>query len=350
MNRYITTALILFLLWSCKNKTDDTLKPKTTPPTVVDVIVAGIKNLNNNIEVNGSVLANEMLDIHPEVSGRLTYLNVPDGNMVKAGTVLAKINDADLQAQLTKSKVQLELAKKTEDRLKKLLAINGVNQADYDLALNNVNNIKADIELLKAQIDKTVIKAAFDGELGLRQVSPGAYVTPATVLATLQQVNKLKIDFTVPDMYSNLIKKGNKINVSTNQSKSTFTATVIATEPEINTATRNLKVRATIDNNSTISPGTFVKVLLNVELKNSHIVIPTNSIIPDADSKKVVLVKNGKGKFVPVETGLRSSGGVEILNGVNAGDTVVVTGVLFVKPNGVVKVRAVKKLEDITKE
>ena len=76
MNRYITTALILFLLWSCKNKTDDTLKPKTTPPTVVDVIVAGIKNLNNNIEVNGSVLANEMLDIHPEVSGRLTYLNV----------------------------------------------------------------------------------------------------------------------------------------------------------------------------------------------------------------------------------------------------------------------------------
>ena len=340
----------MLLSLACNHKQDDVLKTKATPPTVVDVIVAGVKILNNNIEVNGSVLANEMLDIHPEVSGRLTYLNVPDGNMVKAGTVLAKINDADLQAQMMKSKVQLELAKKTEERLKRLLTINGVNQADYDLALNNVNNIKADIELLKAQIDKTVIKAAFDGELGLRQVSPGAYVTPATVLATLQQVNKLKIDFTVPDMYSYLIKKGNKINVSTNQAKTTFAATIIATEPEINTATRNLKVRAIIDNSSVVSPGTFVKVLLNAEIKNAHIVIPTNSIIPDADSKKVVLVKNGKGKFVPVETGLRSSGGVEILNGVNAGDTVVVTGVLFVKQNGVVKVRAVKKLEDITKE
>jgi len=349
MFKYTLPFIVVLFSIACNSKKEDTLKPKTNPPAVVDVIVAGTKTLNNTIEVNGSVLANEMLDIHPEVSGRLTYLNVPDGNAVKAGTILAKINDADLQAQLTKSKVQLELAKKTEERLRKLLAINGVNQADYDAALNNVNNIKADIELLKAQIDKTVIKAAFDGELGLRQVSPGAYVTPATVLATLQQVNKLKIDFTVPDLYSSLIKKGNTVTVSTNQSKSPFTATIIATEPEVNTTTRNLKVRAIIENNL-VSPGTFVKVLLKAEVNNNHIVIPTNSIIPDADSKKAIVIKDGKGKFVNIETGIRSTGGIEVLNGINVGDTVVVTGVLFVRPNAAVKVRAVKNLEEVTKE
>ena len=342
---------IIFLLFSiaCNNKKEEVLKPKTTPPSVVDVIIAGTKTLNNTIEVNGSVLANEMLDIHPEVSGRLTYLNISEGNTVKVGTILATINDADLQAQLNKSKVQLDLAKKTEDRLKKLLAINGVNQAEYDAALNSVNNIKADIELLKAQIDKTVIKAAYDGELGLRQVSPGAYVTPATVLATLQQINKLKIDFTVPDIYSNLIKKGNTVQVSTNQSASTFVATIIATEPVVNTSSRNLKVRAIMDNNK-VNPGAFVKVLLKAEMNNNHIVIPTNAIIPDADSKKAIVVKDGKGKFVNIETGIRTAGGVEVVNGLNIGDTVVVTGVLFVRPNALVKIRAVKKLEEVTKE
>jgi len=348
MYKYTFTAFIVLVLVSCKGKTDEIKKPVSAPP-VVDVIVAGTKTLNNTIEVNGSVLANERLDIHPEISGRLTYLNIPDGNKVKAGTILAKINDADLQAQLNKSKVQLDLAKKTEARLRKLLEINGVNQADYDAALNNVNNIKADIDLLNAQIDKTVIKAAFDGELGLRQVSPGSYVTPLTVLATLQQVNKLKVDFTVPDMYANLIKKGNNIKMLTNMSKSPVMATIIATEPEVNTSTRNIKVRAILENSS-INPGTFVKVLLNAEHNNTQIVIPTNAIIPDADSKKVVLVKGGKGKFVNIETGLRTAGGVEIISGVNVGDTVVVTGVLFVRPNTLVKVRSVKKLEEVTKE
>ena len=349
MYRYTLAFIILLFSIACNNKKEEALKPKTTPPSVVDVIVAGTKTLNNTIEVNGSVMANEMLEIHPEVSGRLTYLNIPEGNAVKAGTVLAKINDADLQAQLTKSKVQLELAKKTEERFKKLLAINGLNQADYDAALNSVNNIKADIELLKAQIDKTVIKAAYDGELGLRQVSPGAYVTPATVLATLQQVNKLKIDFTVPDIYSNLIKKGNTVMVSTNQSKTSITATIVATEPVVNTSSRNLRVRAVMENNK-VNPGAFVKVLLKAEMNNNHIVIPTNAIIPDADSKKAIIIKGGKGKFVNIETGIRTAGGVEVISGINIGDTVVVTGVLFVRPSSLVKIRTVKKLEEVTKE
>ncbi len=340
---YKKILLIGFIsLASCKtNKQDDKTKlPTQAPPTVVEIVIATVKSVNNTIEANGSIIPNEIVDIHPEISGRLTMLNIAEGTTVSAGTVLAKINDADLQAQLGKSKVQLELAKKNEERFKKLLSVSGINQADYDAALNNVNNIKADIEVLKAQIDKTIIKAPFSGLLGLRNISPGAYVTPQTLLVTLQQIDKIKIDFTIPEQYTHLIKKGNSVEVLTNYNKAKLKATIVATEPEMNTATRNLKVRAIL-NDGKLQAGSFVKVLLQVSGNNQSIMIPTNAIIPDADSKKLVLVKDGKGKFVNIETGLRTADAVEITKGINIGDSVVVTGVLFVKNNIPVKVKKV---------
>ncbi|MGG9971294.1 efflux RND transporter periplasmic adaptor subunit [Ferruginibacter sp. SUN002] len=346
------TLLIFFCFFAaaCGSKKTDAAKQGAAPQvTAVDVVVAGTQQLNNIVEANGTVVANESLEVHPEVSGRLTYLNIPDGASVGAGTILAKINDADLQAQLSKSNVQLSLAQKTEERLRKLLAVNGINQADYDAALNNVNNIKADIQLLKAQIDKTVIRAPFAAALGLRMVSPGAYVTPQTTIATLQQVNKLKVDFTIPEVYIGLVKKGAIVNIITTNNPIKSTAVIVATESEINTSTRNLKVRAVINGND-ILPGAFVKVLIEGGGMANRIVVPTNAIIPDATSKKLIVVKEGKGKFVNVETGLRTSSGVEIQSGISVGDTVVVTGVLFVKPNAPVKVKSVKSLEELTKE
>jgi membrane fusion protein (multidrug efflux system) len=336
-------AATCIFLFACKGNKQEAPKNTPPPPVSVDIVIASVQSIGNTVEANGSVVANEMLEVHPEVSGRLTYLNVPDGGRVSAGTVLAKINDADLQAQLAKSKVQLALAETTEQRLKKLLDIKGINQADYDVALNNVNNIKADIQLLKAQLDKTVVKAPFAGVLGLRQVSPGAYVTPQTTLATLQQNDKVKIDFTVPEAYGYLIQKGKTVNITANDA-SKRTATIIATEADINTSTRNLKVRAALNGNA-INSGSFVKVLLDAGKVNSSILIPTNAIIPEADSKKVIVVKNGKGKFVSVETGLRTASNIEVTKGLQAGDSVIVTGVLFVRPNADVKVRSVKKLE-----
>ncbi len=342
MYRTILIFSLFILISSCKNnkQNDKTKIPTIAPPTSVDVVIAAAKQISNTVEANGTVVANELLEIHPEISGRLTYLNIPEGTTIAANTVIAKINDADLQAQLSKSKVQLDLAKKTEERLKKLLSISGINQADYDLALNNVNNIKADIDILKAQIDKTIIKAPFSGLLGLRNISPGAYITPQTALVTLQQIDKIKIDFTIPEQYTHLIKKGSAIDVLTNFNKTKLKATIVATEPEINNATRNLKVRAVL-NDGKLQTGSFVKVLLQAADNNQSIMIPTNAIIPDADSKKLVLVKDGKGKFVNVETGLRTASGVEITKGINVGDTVIVTGVLFVKNNAVVKVKKV---------
>ncbi len=341
--------LAALLLFACKGNREAPKPPAAALPTPVDVIVAGMKQMGSTVETNGSVIASESVQIFPEVSGRLTQLNVPDGGSVRAGTLLAKINDAELQAQLSKSQVQLDLAQKTEERLKKLLAVSGVNQAEYDTALNAVNNIKADINLLKAQIEKTEVRAPFDGVLGLRQVSPGAYVSPQTVLATLQQVAQVKIDFTLPEGRASLVRKGQKVTVVADEKGEKRTATVLATESEINATTRNLKVRAIL-NGKPVAPGSFVKVFLEAGAARNFIVIPTNAIIPDAESKKVVVVKGGKGKFVPIETGVRSAGGVEVLSGLAVGDSVVVTGVLFVRPNAPLRIGTVKTLEESTKE
>ncbi|HEY2349350.1 MAG TPA: efflux RND transporter periplasmic adaptor subunit [Puia sp.] len=348
MNKQVlkNCAVILqgFFLFACSPKTE-TIKPKTFPPILVDALVASAKPVSNTLEVNGTVVANEYVELHPEASGRLTYLNVEEGKLIKKGTLIAIINNADLQAQLDKSKVALELAEKTEQRDKQLLAVNGLNQSDYDAALNVVNGFKADIEYNKALLDKTILKAPFDGYIGLRQVSVGAYVTPSTLIATLSQLDKIKIDFTIPEDYSSAVKIGGIVDVDMDENGKTRKARVIAIEPQVNLSTRNMTIRAILEN-SKANPGSFVKVILHSGLNQSAIMIPTNALIPDDKNSQVVLVKDGKANFSNVKTGIRFSNNVEITAGVNPGDTVVVTGVLFARPKAPLQVRHVRTLEE----
>ncbi len=343
--KFITNTgalIVLSLFISCtpKNKTQ---VQKDTPPVMVEVVVAGDEVLSSNLEVNGTVLSNEMVQLQPEASGRLTYLNIPDGMQVKEGTILARVNDADLQAQMEQQKTQLALAEKTEKRLGSLLKVNGVNQADYDAALSQLDVIKASINVLQAQIDKTVLKAPFSGELGIREVSPGAFVTTQTVIGTLQQTDKVKIDFTVPETFATIVKKGNKIKVQTNESEEKMDAVVTAVEPQINSVTRSIKVRAVLSK-GIIHPGAFVKVLLDQGRRG--MMVPTNAIIPDALSSQLVVVKNNKAVFTNVETGSRNAGQVEITKGIQEGDSIIISGMLFVRPNGAVKVKKVRKVKN----
>jgi len=335
----LVLPLCVAALLSCKGEAKNQEGSKEKPPVAVDVIVAGNSDFASDIEVNGTVLSDEMVELHPETGGRLTYLNIPDGARVEAGTVLVKVNDADLQAQLQQQKVQLELAEKNEQRLRQLLSVNGVDQATYDAALSQVNLYNANINVLHAQIDKTVIKAPFAGRLGLRLVSEGAYVSTSTVIGTLQETDRVKIDFSVPESYEKLVVPGKKIDIKANDSEELYTATISAVEPQINTTTRDIKVRARLEKGN-LNPGAFVKVLLNQEMQG--IVVPTNAIIPDALANQVVLVKDGKAHFQNVETGIRTSDIVEITSGLQVGDTVVVSGVLFVRPNGKVKIKNVR--------
>lgn len=356
----LTLCLLAICLFACNSKSDDK-KPgaaaagKGGPaggknqPTIVDVMIAQPQSVSNIIEANGTVVANEYLDIHPEVSGRLTYLNIPEGKMIGAGTVIAKVNSADLQAQVAKTRVQLDLAQKTEARYKQLIDIGGMNQSDYDAVVNQINGYKADIAYTQTLINKTVIRAPFSGVAGLRQVSPGAYVTPATTLVTLQQISKVKIDFTIPESYGNLIKTGASVDVELGDTSHRKTkATIIAMEPGASTDTRNIKVRAELKE-GTANPGAFVKVSMDAGSGKMAIKVPTNSIIPEDKNNQLVLVKDGKANFVNVQTGLREANSVEILSGVKQGDTIVVRGVLFARPKSPLKIRSVKTLDEFLK-
>ncbi|MDQ2720836.1 MAG: efflux RND transporter periplasmic adaptor subunit [Bacteroidota bacterium] len=339
--------ILLFTLPSCKEKNTKSSQPKNIGPVIVDIMVASLQKVDNSVEANGTVIANENVELHPEVSGRLTYLNISEGKFIKKGTVLARINSADLVAQYQKSKVQLDLANKTEERLSQLLAVSGINQSDYDIAVNQVNGFKADMAYTQTLIDKTIIRAPFDGTLGLRQVSPGAYVTPATVIATLQELGKLKIDFTLPEEYSNLVKVGGIVDVEVDAANEVRQrAMVIAIEPQANAQTRNLSVRAVLTG-KLANPGAFAKVYVGVSVGKMAVMVPTNTIIPNDLNNQLILIKDGKSKFVDINTGVRLANDVEITKGVSAGDSVVVTGVLFVKPNTGVKIRSVKTLAQL---
>jgi membrane fusion protein (multidrug efflux system) len=337
---------ILFLfafLQACKQK-QALPAAKSTPPTVVDVLVASEQAVGHHMEVNGTVVANESVALQPETNGRLIELNVPEGKWVKAGTVIAMVNNADLKAQLAKTRVLLELAEKTEERYRQLLAVNGINQSDYDAALNVVKGLKADIDYDQALIDKTIIRAPFDGVVGLRQVSLGAYVTTSTQIASMQEMEKIKVDFTLPDSYGSILKTGGTVDVEVDGvGKGRKQAVIIAIEPQVNQSSRNLTVRAVMQN-SKANPGAFVKVFVD-EGEAKGIMIPTNSLIPDDKNNQVILVKNGRAAFVNVKTGLRQANNVEITEGVREGDTVVVTGVLFARPKAPLQVRSAKTLE-----
>lgn len=335
--------LVCFI--ACHSKKENKEPPKSPPP-VVDVIVAQPQTVSNNIEANGTIVANEFVELHPESAGRITYLDVPEGKFISKRTVIARINSEDLVANLNKSKAALKLAQDYVNRLKPLLAVQGVNQADYDAAVNTVISTQADINYTQALIDKTVIRAPFDGVIGLRQVSIGAYVSNADIIATMQQLSNLKMDFTVPEEYEKYITTGATIQVILEAGGDTIkhTATIIAIEPQANTVTRNLKARAVLKDNAKANPGAFVKVLITEGMAKQSIMVPANCIIPSDINKQLIVVKNGNANFTDVTTGLRLQNNVEITKGITAGDSVVATGVLFAIDKKPVKVRSVKTL------
>ncbi|MES1215018.1 MAG: efflux RND transporter periplasmic adaptor subunit [Bacteroidota bacterium] len=308
----------------------------------VDGYVVKAQALGENVEVPGSLIANESTEIHPEISGRVVMLNVSEGKLVSKGTLLAKIYDGDLQAQLKKLKVQLEIANQNEGRSSQLLKIQGISQQDYDASLLNVNNIKADIEIIQTSIIKTEIRAPFNGKVGLKNISMGAYVTPLTIVATIQQTDILKLDFSIPEKYTSQIKTGQLVSFTTEGAKKNYSAKIMATESAVTQNTRSLMIRAIVQNKDAgLLPGVFAKVILDFDPDPNSIVIPTQAVIPQARGKKVIIYSGGLAKFTDVTTGLRDSATVQITSGLKPGDTVVTTGLLSVRPESKLQVNKI---------
>ncbi|MBL7973381.1 MAG: efflux RND transporter periplasmic adaptor subunit [Candidatus Kapabacteria bacterium] len=308
----------------------------------VQAYVMQEREVSDDITVSGTLLPSEETDIHPEVSGRVVTLSIAEGSVVPKGALLCKIFDGDLQAQRKKLEAQLAIAQNTEQRQKELLAINGSSKQDYELATLQVNNINADIELINVQIAKTEIRAPFTGKIGLKKISPGAYITPATSIVTLQQTSPLKLDFNVPEKYGKTLRVGQALTFSVEGMNGMFTAKILATDAGVNESTRNLMVRAIVSGSASgLIPGSFAKVNLELDKNSDALMVPTQSIIPQARDKKIIVIKNGIATFTTVTTGIREKDYVEVFGNVAVGDTIATTGIMFIKPNAKVTVAKV---------
>ncbi len=318
-------------------------KTSAPPPMRVEGYIVKPMAVSEDLELPGTVIANEMTQIQPEVSGRLTYLNAAEGRSVGRGTLLGKIYDGDLRAQLSKLQVQQRMQEKTTERYRQLLAINGVSRQEYDMQTLGINNLRADMAIVRSNIMRTEIRAPFSGTLGLKMVSPGAYVTPQTVLTTIRQNTQLKIDFTLPERYISKLTNGQLVDFTLAGSDKKYTAKVIATEMGITENNRSLNVRALVlKNDENIFPGSFVKIYTKFDPDPNAIMIPTQAIVPQARGKKVIVYRGGAISFDDVTTGIRDSSMVQILTGLKAGDTIVTTGIMGIKPKSKVIISKVK--------
>jgi membrane fusion protein (multidrug efflux system) len=333
-------------LFACKSKNPVKSEParQTNIISNIEGFVVRPSTIDQTISISGTLKPLEETVLMPEVPGRVVRINLDEGKFVKQGTLLVKLFDEDIQAQLHKSQAQLQIAEQTRERQSELVKVNGISQTDYDQSLLQVNSIKADIEVLKVLIRKTEVVAPYDGVIGLRNISLGAEVTTSTSLATIRAEKQLKLDFSVPEKYSNQIKPGTKLQFTIQSESKKFDAIVMATEQGIDATTRNLKVRALVNvDTPSLLPGTFATVEVRLDENKNALMIPTQAIIPRERDKQLIVAKSGKARFITVTTSVRQDSMIEVTGGLNPGDTVVTTGILFIKPGSDLKFARVIK-------
>lgn len=301
--------------------------------------IVTLSTLNNSVFTTGTILANEEVELRSETSGKITNILFKEGSFVSKGDLLIKINDADLQAQLRKAESKVKLSKEKESRQRQLRDGNLISQEEYDNTVSELNVNEADYDLIKAQVDKTEIRAPFSGVVGLRSVSEGSYVTTSTVMARLQNFSSIKVDFSIPEMYSASVKTGDELEFKISGSDQLYKAKVYAKEPKIDPGTRTLQIRAICSSSyKDLIPGAFANVELNLKQTSNAVLIPTVSIVPELKGQIVYLYKNGIVVPQPVETGVREESLVQIVKGVNSGDTVITSGILQIRPNSKVNI------------
>lgn len=317
-----------------RNQKAQSVKSTKASALMVNGYVVKAHALPNSIVTTGSLQSNEYTEVRPEVSGRITHIYFKEGAYAHKGDLLVKLFDGDLEAQMEQLKIQLALADTTLARQEKLLAINGISRQTVDVSRNQVASYKAQIDYYQAEISKTEIRAPFSGRLGLRQVSEGAIVSPTTLVTKIYQNNPLKLEFSVPERYSGQTKVGDLVSFTTSAyAQDTFKGTVYAVNPGVDPDSRTLTMRAHVRNDKNqLAPGAFASVLIDLRQISNALMVPTQSLIPTTKDDQIVISRNGQAEFVSVKTGLRTKDKVQIISGVQPGDTVLTTGILQVQP------------------
>jgi membrane fusion protein, multidrug efflux system len=314
-------------------------------PIAVKAYVVQPSRLDDQIVVSGTISPNEQVDLQSEVPGKIVRILFSEGSAVRKGALLVKINDSELRAQLARAIARKDLAVAKELRQRTLREKDAVSQAEYDVALNELKSAEADIALIRAQIEKTELRAPFAGRIGLRYVSEGSNIVPSTKIASLNNTNPVKVDFSVPEKYFGVVRPGSMITFTIQGAEGVYNAKVYAVEPRIDQETRTLQVRARCDNGGgRLFPGAFAEIRLVLGRTEDALMVPTEAVIPEMQGKKVFVVKDGKAEPRKIEVGIRTDKQVQVTSGLAAGDSVVMTGILQVKPGSRLKVSTIETL------
>jgi len=302
-------------------------------PLPVRVVEIRPQQLENNLSVTGTIMPNETVNLRTEISGLVKKIAFREGEFVKKGTPLVYLNDDELRAQYQKLEFTKKLFESQENRQKQLLAKEAISQEEYDIVLNQFNTNLSDLMLVEAQLNKTIVIAPFDGVLGLRQISEGSVIGTNDIIASIVNIDPIKIEFSIPERYANMVKVGSKIFFSNEAGGQEVEGTVYAYEPTIDAGTRTLKLRATSPNrNRSFLPGMFVRIKFVLGVEENALMIPSQSLIPELNGYKVFVVNNeGKVEERQVSIGTRTESDVQIINGLKEGDLVLTTGVLQVR-------------------
>lgn len=305
-------------------------EPGASTNLSVKVVKLQRETLRNQLSITGSIMPNESVDLRTEISGLITKISFKEGQYVSKGTPLLYLNDDELQARFQRLQYTQKLFETQENRQKQLLAREAISQEEYDIVLNQYNTTLSDLKLAEAQLSKTVIRAPFNGILGLRQVSEGSVIGTNDIIANFVNIDPIKIEFSIPERYANQVSVGSPIYFSNESTPEEVMGKVYAFEPQIDAATRTLKLRAESPNKERrYLPGMFVRIRFVLGETEDALMVPSESIIPELQGYKVFVVgADNKAEERKVEIGTRTDTHVQIMSGLDVGDLVLTTGVL----------------------
>ncbi len=304
-------------------------KGRQGQPLSVRAVVLTEKSLSDGIFVSGSLVPDEEVNLSFETSGKITHIHFKEGSYVEAGQLLAKINDAPLQAELRKKEAQLKLMQDRLFRSKALLEREAVSQESFQEAEANLTALRAEIDGVKAQLAQTELRAPFSGIVGLRQVSVGAYATTATTVATLAKRSPLKVEFSVPERYAGTLEAGTPLTFTVEGDLTPRSAKVYASDSRVDPETRTYTVRALYANaDGKLVPGRYVSVELTTRQYDRTLAVPSQAIVSEMGIDKVFVCKNGVAEPMEITKGLRTDAEVQVLRGLSVGDTVITSGTM----------------------
>ena len=301
---------------------------RNAPLSVTAQIIKN-QNLDDVFRQTGTLIPDEEVDLSFETSGKITQIHFKEGTNVKKGTLLAKVNDNTLQAELKKLEAQVPLAQDRVYRQKALLAKDAVSQEAYESVNTELEKLHADIELVKARIAQTELRAPFDGVIGLRQVSEGTYATPATIISRLTKTVPLKIEFSVNQSQAGDITPGTNVKFTLDNDERVYDANIFAVESRLDGSTLTLRARALYPNpGGHLMPGRSVVIEVKLkEIKNA-IVVPSLSTVAEMGRDIAYIYKDGRAQQVTITKGMRTESSIQVVNGLSVGDTLLTTGVM----------------------